>query len=63
MFEYLIDNKEWIFSGVGVTAISWLLFRKSSASSMSQKGGKNSKNIQVGGDYTISTKDADSEDK
>lgn len=63
VLEYLIDNKEWIFSGVGVAAISWFLLRKSSTSSMSQKGGKNSTNIQVGGNYTTSTKDSDSGDK
>lgn len=63
--EWIIDNKEWFFSGVGVfilgliiTFFSWL-FRKKQKSddnisvSMKQKGGKNSKNYQSNGDITI----------
>lgn len=55
MLDYLIANKEWIFSGIGVTMISWFLFRASGIkSSMSQKGGDSSTNIQVGGNVTSS---------
>lgn len=63
--EWIIDNKEWFFSGGGVfilgliiTFFSWL-FRKKQKSddninvSMKQKGGKNSKNYQSNGDMTI----------
>lgn len=52
MLDYLIDNKEWIFSGIGVAVLSWLLFGRSKKSSMSQKGGDNSTNIQVVGNIT-----------
>jgi hypothetical protein len=61
--EYLIANKEWIFSGVGVAVISWILFRKSASSTMNQKGGDNSTNIQVGLDFKNSNKDKNSGDK
>lgn len=55
MLDYLIANKEWIFGGIGVSVISWLLFRPSgNKSSMSQQGGDNSTNIQVGGNVTSS---------
>lgn len=55
MLDYLIANKEWIFSGIGVAVISWLLFRTSvNKSNMSQKSGDNSTNIQVGGNVTSS---------
>lgn len=52
MIDYLIASKEWIFSGIGVAAISWIFFRNSANKkiSMTQKSGDNSKNIQVGGD-------------
>ena len=63
--EWMIDNKEWFFSGVGVFILgliisffSWL-FRKKHKSdtnthvSMKQKGGKNSNNYQSNGDITI----------
>jgi len=63
VIEYIIDNKEWIFSGIGVAVISWFLLRKSTGSNMSQKGGKGSTNIQVGGDFSVSPKDEDRGDK
>lgn len=63
MIEYLIANKEWIFSGVGVAVLSWLLFRKSASSNMNQKGGDNSTNIQVGRDFKTGNKDKKSGDK
>lgn len=63
MFEYIIENKEWIFSGIGVAVISWFLLRKSKGLTMSQKGGKGSTNIQVGGDFSVSPKGEDHGDK
>ena len=55
MLDYLIENKEWIFSGIGVAVVSWLFFSASgNRSSMSQQGGDNSKIIQVGGNVTSS---------
>ena len=55
MLDYLIANYEWIFSGIGVTLISWLFFRASGTKSrMSQHGGDNSTNIQVGGNIKSS---------
>ena len=62
--EWIMNNKEWIFSGVGVVFISFvigLLFKNKSKSTeeksinrqttMTQKSGKNSTNIQINGDY------------
>ncbi len=54
--EWLSDNKEWIFSGIGVFIIGGLvkwLFNRNTAKSykMKQKSGDNSINIQIGGDY------------
>lgn len=63
VIEYIINNKEWVFSGIGVAAISWFLFRKSTGSSMSQKGGKGSTNIQVGGNFSVNDKGEDHGDK
>ncbi len=64
MIEYLIKNKEWIFSGGGVAVISavislvWVLFfRKNEKNNMTQKSGSNSTNIQVGGNVTSSFRD------
>ncbi len=60
--EYIINNKEWLFSGIGVTiAISILgiikfVFRKRANSKnviQTQKNGNNSINVQVGGDYSV----------
>lgn len=58
--EWLINNKEWLFSGVLISVpialISFFAARRKKESSnkkMVQKGGKNSRNIQIGGDVEI----------
>lgn len=58
MLQWIADNKDWIFSGIGVTAISGLaafifVQRNKSAEnegkiSQRQKGGSQSTNIQIG---------------
>ena len=30
MLEWISNNKEWLFSGVGVAVVSWFLYRHSS---------------------------------
>lgn len=67
--NFIIDNKEWIFSGIGISifglAGSFLIFvfkkfilknNKSDNSKQNIKSGKNSTNIQVGGDIHINEK-------
>ena len=54
--NWIIENKEWLFSGIGIVLLSLLLKfflkkRKEKSIKMKQKSGKNSTNIQVGGDY------------
>lgn len=56
----IADNKEWIFSGIGVTAL--LLFFKffqKSKPNQSQKSGKNSFSIQSGRDTNFYSSDKD----
>lgn len=52
MLEYLVENKEWLFSGAVLTIAGWVFFNKST-SKMVQKGGNNSKNMQAKRDITI----------
>ena len=54
--EWVIENKEWIFSGIGVFVIGLVvnfIFKKKRRKSikMKQKSGSHSNNIQIGGDY------------
>ena len=54
--QWIIDNKEWLFSGIGVFVLSGfvtLLIKKRNNRTLKMKlrSGNNSKNIQVGGDY------------
>jgi hypothetical protein len=54
--EWILTNKEWIFSGIGVLIVSLLInvFKEKKglkATKMKQKSGPNSSNIQIGGDY------------
>lgn len=58
--QWLIDNKEWVFSGAGVfliTLIIGVFIKKKRASKQIQKSGSNSTNYQAGGDIKIGTKD------
>ncbi|CAD7550943.1 hypothetical protein [Aeromonas hydrophila] len=59
--EWILENKEWLFSGVAIAIplaiIGWLFFGK--INKQVQKGGDNSTNIQVGGDFKIGGKDND----
>lgn len=54
--EWLSQNKDWIFSGVGVffLGLVFAFFQKSKGKKrikQKQKSGSNSTNIQIGGDY------------
>ena len=54
-----MDNKEWVFSGVGVFILSTiitLMFRKSTVN-QNQKVGNNSTGIQVGRDLKVGDTD------
>lgn len=47
--DWIIANKEWLFSGVAVAIIGWFISGR--GNKQSQKGGNNSTNIQVGGNF------------
>jgi len=53
--EWIMNNKEWIFSGIGVAIISLIigLFLKKKSTKMKQKSGDSSINIQIGRDYYV----------
>lgn len=58
--DLIIDNKEWMFSGVGVVVVVWMvrfLFKKTySSSTQTIRSGANSTNIQAGRDVSLVTK-------
>jgi hypothetical protein len=63
MLNWIMENKIWIFSGVGIAVIGGIfalikwLFNKNKQDktiNQSQKSGNNSINIQVAGDIAIS---------
>ena len=53
--QWLLTNKEWIFSGIGVSIIGVLisLFFSRKKPSQSQKSGDHSENYQAGGNISI----------
>lgn len=58
--EWIVENKDWLFSGIAIALplaiVGW--FISSRKNRQSQKGGNNSTNIQVGGDFKMgSSKD------
>jgi hypothetical protein len=53
---WIVNNKEWLFGGVGVAVISGimtLVWRYRTGSSQNQKGGVNSTNVQAGRDISL----------
>jgi hypothetical protein len=56
--QWIIDNKEWVFSGVGVFVLSLVItffIKKGKSTKQTQKSGKNSTNYQSAGDINIGT--------
>lgn len=50
--DWLVKNMEWIFSGVGVAVIGWLISRRANPSI--DQSVKNSSNVtQVGGNISV----------
>ena len=53
--EWIIHNKEWLFSGIAISIpiaiLGWIFFSRGNR--QVQKGGDNSTNIQVGGNFKI----------
>lgn len=51
--EWILKNKEWLFSGIAIAIplaiIGWLI--SSRGNKQIQKSGKNSTNIQIGGNF------------
>jgi len=59
-FDWIEQNKEWLFSGLGIAIIGWFITwsinRHKNTSHQIQKSGKNSVNIQAGKNININTK-------
>lgn len=58
--QWVIDNKEWLFSGVGIFVITILISiftSRKRAIKQTQKSGSNSKNYQSAGDINIGRND------
>lgn len=57
---WLIDNKEWLFSGVGAVLVAWVgrfVYRKRrTAPSQVIRAGNNSTNLQAGRDIGFNAK-------
>jgi hypothetical protein len=56
--NWINENMEWIFSGVGVAIITFIynFFFQKKPVSQKQNGGKKSKNYQAGNNITINNK-------
>ena len=55
--QWVLDNKEWLFSGIGGMLLIWIgrmLFnRRKAASSQRIRSGRNSTNLQAGRDIHL----------
>ncbi|WP_424687935.1 hypothetical protein [Halarcobacter ebronensis] len=59
--EWILENKEWLFSGIAIAIpiaiIGWFISKK--VIKQNQKSGDNSTNIQVGGNLEVGSKKND----
>lgn len=57
LLSWIIRNKEWLFSGVGVVVVAWIgriIYKgRQAAPTQNIRSGSNSTNIQVGRDVNI----------
>lgn len=57
MVDWLVANREWLFSGalvaIPIAVIGWVAARKRNRGSQVQRSGRNSLNVQAGGDINI----------
>lgn len=53
--EWIIENKDWLFSGIAIAVplaiVGWFISTR--GNKQVQKSGNNSTNIQVGGNFKI----------
>lgn len=53
--DWIIENIDWLFSGIAIAVplaiVGWIIATR--GNKQVQKGGKNSTNIQVGGNFKI----------
>jgi len=64
IFNWICNNQEWIFSGIGVSITIFVLsifLKKNNGINQKAKSGNNSQITQVGHDYTIKNKDNEPE--
>lgn len=59
--NWIIDNKDWLFSGIAIAVpialIGWFFVKKQNKqNNQTQQSGTNSTNIQVGGNIEINSK-------
>ena len=54
MLDWVWRNKEWVFSGIGVAVVLGIIgWIRGKSGGQVQRSGKNSTNIQAGGDIKI----------
>lgn len=64
IIDWFLNNIQWIFSGVGVLIISFIINRqrkKTDLNNINQKIEKDSKGIQVGRDFIVNLSDSDND--
>ncbi|MED1603657.1 hypothetical protein [Alkalihalophilus marmarensis] len=57
--DWILENKEWIFSGAGIAIFTVLgaIFKRKKSNKQTQKLGDNSTAYQAGGNISIGDKD------
>ena len=57
MVDWILNNRQWVFSGIGVAVlvgvVGWLRSRGKAGLVQKQRSGSNSANLQAGGNISI----------
>jgi len=61
IFDFIIINKEWIFSGIGAVIVAsvFALLKKDRSINQKQDSGNNSNNVQAGRDVYVESQNTD----
>jgi len=66
-WQWILDNKEWLFSGAGLVLVVWigrLTFRRRKANTSQKiRSGKDSVNIQVGHNMNVRSEETRHDEK
>ncbi|MEE9337499.1 MAG: hypothetical protein V3U87_05420 [Methylococcaceae bacterium] len=61
--DWLVENKDWLFSGIAIaiplSVLGWIINKRKRSRIQNQKGGDSSTNLQAGGNISYKSVNKD----